>query len=120
MYAEGPEPAIMPASLSCERDDNQKDCRAGHRSPGPMVPPWKHRPPCRPAATARQPASHHGARRRPASQVRYAQRARVAHRTAGPTAKAEQTVTRLRGRAPEREDLRAAARATATGVSRTD
>ena len=24
MYAEGPEPAIMPASLSCERDDNQK------------------------------------------------------------------------------------------------
>lgn len=49
MYAEGPEPAIMPASLSCERDDNQKDCRAGHRSPGPMVPPWKHRPPGRPA-----------------------------------------------------------------------
>jgi len=79
---------------------------------------------CRPAATARQPASHHGARRRPASQVRNAQRARVAHRTAGPTAKAEQTVTRLQGRAPEREDLRAAAllaaRATATGVSRTD
>jgi len=24
MYAEAPEPAIMPASLSCERDDNQK------------------------------------------------------------------------------------------------
>jgi hypothetical protein len=49
MYAEGPEPAIMPASLSCERDDHQKDCRAGHRSPGPMVRRGSIGPPGRPA-----------------------------------------------------------------------
>ena len=53
---------------------------------------------CWPSATARQPASHQqcsAMASQPASQVGEAQRPCVAHRTAGPAAEAEQTVTRL-------------------------